>query len=42
MNPETLAQGILVKALFTIALGKGIHSARRAERLRCELGDVFG
>jgi len=41
MNPETLAQGIVVKALFTIALIRGIQSATRAERLRRELGDVF-
>ncbi len=41
VEPQTLAQGLLIKALFTIVLIKGIQSARRAERLRRELGDVF-
>ena len=41
-NPDTLAQGIVIKALFTIALIKGIQSAHRAEHLRRELGNVFG
>lgn len=39
---DTLAQGIVIKALFTIALLKGILSAVRAERLRRELDNVFG
>jgi len=42
VDPDTLAQNVLVKALFTIALVKGILSARRAEQLRRELGNVFG
>jgi hypothetical protein len=38
---DTLAQNVLLKALFTIALIKGILSALHAERLRRELGRVF-
>jgi hypothetical protein len=41
VDPTTLAQGILIKALFTLALLKGIASARRATQLRRALGDVF-
>jgi hypothetical protein len=41
VDPHTLAQNVLVKALFTIALVKGMLSARRAERLRRELDSVF-
>lgn len=32
----------MVKGLFTIALIRGMQSARRAERLRRELAGVFG
>ena len=42
VDPHTLSQLLVVKVLFTIALIKGIQSARRAERLRRELEDVFG
>ena len=38
---NTLADGLMIKALFTIALVDGILSALRAERLRRELGRVF-
>jgi hypothetical protein len=38
---DTLAQNVLLKALFTIALIKGILSAVRVERLRRELDRVF-
>lgn len=41
VDRATLAQGIVIKALFTIALVKAILSAIRAERLRRELGRVF-
>jgi hypothetical protein len=41
VDPTTLAQGILIKALFTIALVQGIASARRATALRRALGRVF-
>lgn len=37
----SIAQGILVKILFTAALIKGIKSASRAEQLQSELGKVF-
>jgi hypothetical protein len=42
VDPSTLGQLFIVKVLFTIALIKGIQSARRAERLRRELTHVFG
>lgn len=42
VDPTTLSQLFVVKVLFTIALVKGIQSARHAERLRRELGQVFG
>ncbi len=41
INPATLAQGIVVKILFTGALLGGIRSANEAERLRRDLGEVF-
>ncbi|HLL21965.1 MAG TPA: hypothetical protein VK427_07535 [Kofleriaceae bacterium] len=37
----SIAQGFLMKIFFTIALVKGIKSARRAEELQTELGKVF-
>ena len=37
----SIAQGILMKVFFTIALVKGIKSASRAEQLQTELGKVF-
>jgi hypothetical protein len=42
IDPETLSQLFVVKVPFTIALIKGIQSARHAERLRRELEGVFG
>jgi hypothetical protein len=42
VDPQTLGQLLVVKVLFTFALIKAIQSARRAERLRRELGEVFG
>jgi hypothetical protein len=42
VEPGSLAQLFIVKVLFTIALIKAIQSATRAERLRRELGAVFG
>ena len=36
-----LYKGILIKALFTMALIKGIQSAKRGEDLSAELGQVF-
>jgi hypothetical protein len=41
-DPTTLGQLFALKVLFTIALIKGIQSARHAERLRRELEGVFG
>ena len=41
-DPTTLGQRLAVKVRFTIALIKGIQSARHAERLRRELDGVFG
>jgi hypothetical protein len=41
-DPKTLASGIILKILFTMALIKGIKSASRAEQLKRELGEVFG
>jgi hypothetical protein len=41
INPASLFQGLLIKALFTIALIGGIKSAKRAETLMQELGEVF-
>jgi hypothetical protein len=38
---DTLGQGLVIKALFTIALVDGILSAVRAERLRREIDRVF-
>ena len=40
-DQNTLAEGLVIKVLFTIALIKGIQSAVRAERLRRELDRVF-
>jgi small-conductance mechanosensitive channel len=40
-DPSTLGQLFVLKVLFTIALVRGIQSARNAERLRRELDDVF-
>jgi len=42
VDPATLSQLFVVKVLFTIALIKGIQSARHAERLRREIDQVFG
>jgi hypothetical protein len=40
-DPSSLGKGILLKVLFTIALVKGIQSAKKAENLAAELGAVF-
>jgi len=42
IDPKSLAQGIILKILFTLALIKGIKSANRAEQLKRELAEVFG
>ena len=41
-DPKSLAQGIIMKVLFTLALIRGIKSANRAEQLQKELAQVFG
>lgn len=42
LNPESLAQGLVLKIFFTIALVNGLRSASRAESLQKELAEVFG
>ena len=41
-DPAELAKGALIKVLFTLALIKGIMSARNAAAMRAELEEVFG
>jgi hypothetical protein len=40
-DPSQLYKGIVVKALFTMALIRGIKSANRAQQLQGELGKIF-
>jgi hypothetical protein len=40
-DPASLAKGILVKVLFTMALVRGLKSASRASDLQAHLADVF-
>jgi len=42
IDPSSLAKGIILKILFTVALINGLKSASRAESLQKELADVFG
>jgi hypothetical protein len=42
IDPDSLAKGIIMKVLFTIALINGLKSASRAENLKKELEEVFG
>ncbi len=41
LDPATLAQGIIIKILFTMALVKGFKAAAHAEDLRKDLQRVF-
>jgi hypothetical protein len=41
IDPDTLAKGILIKVLFTLAMIRGLKSAARAEDLQRQLGKVF-
>jgi hypothetical protein len=41
IDPSSLAKGLFVKFLFTVALVKGLGSAGRAERLQREIAQVF-
>jgi hypothetical protein len=41
IDPKSLAQGIILKVFFTLALINGLKSASRAESLSKELGEVF-
>lgn len=41
LDPSTLAQGFLIKILFTLALVRGLKNANRAEVLRKEIAQVF-
>lgn len=40
-DPKAIAQGILLKVFFTIALVKGLKSASRAEEAKRQLEHVF-
>lgn len=42
IDPSTLAQGILIKVLFTLAMVRGIKTAGHVEDLRKQLDNVFG
>lgn len=41
LDPKSIAQGFLLKILFTAALIKGLKSADRAQVLMQDLGEVF-
>jgi hypothetical protein len=41
-DPSSLTHGLIMKALITVALIRGIKSANRAELLKKELDEVFG
>jgi len=41
INPGSLFQGLIIKALFTMALIRAIQQASAAQRLVDELGEVF-
>jgi hypothetical protein len=40
-DPKSITQGIVLKVLFTMALVKGLRSAKNAEDLTAELQKVF-